>query len=161
MRRCRAPQRGRARRSPAPTSQAPAPTDLHTRSMGIGWADIHRLRPESPLLQFMLSVAAWRLRGSLSKSVRCSVVHTSAPCRHAHDSGTMWSICTRRYVSAPKMNAKSSPLCGSVSAPASTLQPLVSAFSSSSVRSQRRMSLRVSQPLRSASAHRCPDRSQS
>ena len=67
----------------------------------------------------------------------------------------------RRRPLAAHEARSSSPSTGPAAMPVSTTQPFVPSLSTCSVRSRRRMSLRVSQPLRSTSFHAWPYRSRS
>src|SRR3954454_1377002 len=104
---------------------------------------------------------AIRFSGSLANAVRRAASSPCAPFCQASDSATTWSICTASLVPWPRRKLIARPEYGSARTPVSTTQLRVPGLNVSPVRSRARMSLRVSQPLRSTSTQPAPNSSRS
>ncbi|CPU67011.1 Uncharacterised protein [Mycobacteroides abscessus] len=101
------------------------------------------------------------MRGSFANCRRVSSSQARAPLRHASSSGTTWSIWTAALVALPRRKSIVSPVYGSSKVPVRTSQTSPRVEKVRSVRSRARMSLRVSHPLPSTSAHAGPNSARS
>ncbi len=104
----------------------------------------------SLLLPFVGPSTAIRFSGSFAKARRLPGSHCRAPFCQASDRDTTWSIWTASASAFANVIVR--PVNGSASTPDITTQSLVPSRNVIRFRSRRRMSFRVSQPLRSVSA---------
>src|SRR6478735_7354514 len=110
----------------------------------------------SPFCWLVGPSVACRFSGSLANAVRCPAVSCCAPFCQASLKATTWSIWTALLVAEPLTKLMVLPVYGSARVPDCTLHGTLFVYETP-VRSRLRMSLRVSQPFRSTSAHAWPN----
>ena len=114
------------------------------------FAGSHASAEESDFCWLAGPSADMRFKGSFASWRRCSALICWAPVCQAKDNGMMWSIWTAAEF-WPRVKLMGLPVYLSASFPEAMTQSLVPGLVVTSVRSRRRMSLRVSQPLWSTS----------